>query len=57
VRAEVVTGCGEAQLRRMQGMAGRLWSWSSRWHPGELAAFWWEHGGPLPSWRDRKSGV
>lgn len=42
------TGLGAEQLRRMQELAGRLWSWSSRWHPGELAALWWEHGGPSP---------
>ncbi|MFC4334937.1 GNAT family N-acetyltransferase [Salininema proteolyticum] len=44
-------GTGEDQLARMRELATRLWSWSSRWHPGELAAFWWERGGPLEEWR------
>lgn len=48
---EQVTGTGPEQLARMQELASRAWSWSSRWHPGELAWFWWEHGGPPPQWR------
>jgi len=48
---ELVAGCDAGQLDRLRELAGRLWGWSSRWHPGELSAFWWEHGGPLPSWR------
>ncbi|SDU85884.1 GNAT family N-acetyltransferase [Jiangella alkaliphila] len=44
-------GAGPAQLAAMQALASRLWSWSSRWHPGELAWFWCEHGRPDPSWR------
>lgn len=43
---EQVTGTGPGQLGRMQELASRLWSWSSRWHPGELTWFWWEGGGP-----------
>lgn len=48
---EVLTGTDAGQLRRMQELARGRWGWSSRWHPGELAAFWWEHGGPRPGWR------
>lgn len=44
-------GAGPEQLAAMQRLAARLWSWSSRWHPGELAWFWHEHGGPDPAWR------
>ncbi|RIQ23197.1 GNAT family N-acetyltransferase, partial [Jiangella rhizosphaerae] len=44
-------GAGRDQPAAMQALAARLWSWSSRWHPGELAWFWCEHGGPDPAWR------
>ncbi|WP_116947305.1 GNAT family N-acetyltransferase [Jiangella endophytica] len=44
-------GAGPDQLDAMRQLSGRLWSWSSRWHPGELAWFWCEHGGPDPAWR------
>ncbi|TDC49488.1 GNAT family N-acetyltransferase [Jiangella ureilytica] len=44
-------GAGPEQPAAMQSLAARLWSWSSRWHPGELAWFWCEHGGPNPSRR------
>lgn len=46
-----VDDAGPEQLAAMRDLAGRLWSWSSRWHPGELAWFWYEHGGPDPAWR------
>jgi ribosomal protein S18 acetylase RimI-like enzyme len=39
-------GAGPEQPAAMRELATRLWSWSSRWHPGELAWFWCEHGGP-----------
>jgi ribosomal protein S18 acetylase RimI-like enzyme len=45
------TGTEAAQLSRMQELASRTWSWTSRWHPGELAWFWWGRGGPTPTWR------
>lgn len=47
----LVDGAGPEQPAAMQALAARLWSWSSRWHPGELAWFWCEHGGPNPSGR------
>lgn len=32
-------------------LAGRLWSWSSRWHPGELAWLWRATGPGAAGWR------
>lgn len=46
-----VEGANATQLARMQELASRLWSWSSRWHAGELTWAWWENGGPAASWR------
>ncbi|TDD73028.1 GNAT family N-acetyltransferase [Jiangella aurantiaca] len=46
-----VDDAGPAQPAAMQELAGRLWSWSRRWHPGELAWFWCEHGRPGPAHR------
>ncbi|WP_053205524.1 GNAT family N-acetyltransferase [Jiangella muralis] len=46
-----VDGAGPEQLAAMRDLAGRAWSWSSRWHPGELTWFWYEHGEPDPAWR------
>lgn len=42
---------GPDQLARMQDLSQRLWSWSSRWHAGELTSFWHEVGAPAASWR------
>ncbi|MGJ9412340.1 GNAT family N-acetyltransferase [Aeromicrobium sp. CF4.19] len=43
---DVEVGTRARQLERMRALASREWSWSSRWHPGELTWFWWEAGGP-----------
>ncbi|WP_051426382.1 GNAT family N-acetyltransferase [Jiangella gansuensis] len=37
-------------LPAMQELTRRLWGPTSRWHPGELAWFWLEHGTPDPGW-------
>jgi ribosomal protein S18 acetylase RimI-like enzyme len=41
---------GPADLRSMQSLTQRLWSWTSRWHMGELVWFRYQHTGREPQW-------
>lgn len=59
---ERVDGADHRQLLRIQALASRCWSWSSRWHPGELTWFWWEGGGPgsdsrVATWRSADTTI